>query len=224
MKGAMMDAQQKAARAFRDQTISELAAGQQVHAAQARVAANDQVRERLTTVMAAPGSARCLHAWWVRLPRPVGVKGLICLSVGAQLLSGALLPVQVVAEMRSAAEAAEKRAADARDGARISENTMAAALSRVRAAETALSAAQHDMQLARAEAGAAQVRILLEISFAEACLVHLHVPLNGHAHSTNALHVCQHLKHINLQTCIVLHTYQDILVTLVYVSCTETLC
>ncbi len=82
MKGAMMDAQQKAARAFRDQTISELAAGQQVHAAQARVAANDKVRAQLTAVLAAPGSARCLHAWWVRLPRPVGVKGLICLMRG----------------------------------------------------------------------------------------------------------------------------------------------
>ena len=75
-------------------------------------------------------------------------------------LTGALLPIQVVAKLRSKVEAANQRAADAQAGACISNSTMAAALTRARAAETALSAAQQDMRLAQAEAGAAQVRIL----------------------------------------------------------------
>lgn len=91
----------------------------------------------------------------------------MCLLRGTcvPLLTGALLPVQVIAELRTAAEAANKQATDANTGARISQATMTAALTRARAAETALSAAQHDMQLARAEAGAAQVWSLLKRHF-----------------------------------------------------------
>ena len=39
-----MSAQQKAALAFRDQTVSELAASKQMNDAQAQIAANNQVR------------------------------------------------------------------------------------------------------------------------------------------------------------------------------------
>ncbi len=78
--------------------------------------------------------------------------------LGALLLTGALLPVQVIGELRTAAEAANRRAAEAQDGARIAQDTMAVALSHTGTAEAAVSAALADVQVARAEAVDAQVQ------------------------------------------------------------------